>query len=101
MTSRTSIPGLLGGLFPGLAKACVLVLGGGLLIPAAAFGEDWLTYVDETDARISSDPSVGTDDVQEKDLAIGDVDQDGDTDLVVVRARSPSPMREPSATYCS
>ncbi len=84
MTSRTSTldPS---GLLTALPITCGLLLGGGLLIPAAAAGGDWLTYNDETDARLSSDPSVGISDVQEKDLAIGDVDQDGDTDLIVVR----------------
>ena len=64
---------------------CVLVLGVGLLVPTAAVGGDWVSFTDETDTRLSADPSVGADDVQEKDLVTGDVDQDGDTDLIVVR----------------
>lgn len=64
---------------------CVLVLGGGLLVPTAAVGGDWVTFTDETDTRLSADPTVGVNDIQEKDLATGDVDQDGDTDLIVAR----------------
>ncbi len=57
-----------------------------LLAPAtAALAGDWVTFVDETASRIVADAAVGVNDVQEKDFASGDVDQDGDTDLVVVR----------------
>ncbi len=85
MTSRRTSASAQGA--SALPIACLLVLGSGLLAPTAAIGGDWLTYTDETDARLSSDPSVGANDVQEKDLAIGDVDQDGDTDLIVVRKK--------------
>ena len=42
----------------------------------------WVTFVDETGARIVSDPSLGASDIDEKDYAWGDLDQDGDIDLV-------------------
>lgn len=62
-----------------------LVLGGSLLAPSTARAADWITYVDETATRIAADSSVGVSDATEKDLVAGDVDQDGDTDLIVVR----------------
>ncbi len=47
--------------------------------------QDWLTYIDDSAARLSVSPSLGVSDVAEKDFAWGDVDQDGDIDLVCVR----------------
>ena len=51
--------------------------------PAAA--DTWPTYADETATRLIADSTVGAGDVQEKDYAWGDVDKDGDIDLVCVR----------------
>jgi len=48
-----------------------------LALPAAA---QWVEFADETATRF-----MGVTDSEEKDYAWGDVDQDGDTDLVVVR----------------
>lgn len=54
------------------------------LVPAAHAG-DWLTLVDETSTRLVADSAVGADDTFEKDLISGDVDKDGDPDLLVGR----------------
>ena len=56
-----------------------------LLLTGFAPGGDWVTYQDETNGRLIADPAVGANDVNEKDYAWGDVDQDGDIDLVCVR----------------
>ncbi len=60
-----------------------IVLVGLVSVPASA--QDWLDYFDESTARLSSDPTLGVLDVDEKDFAWGDVDQDGDVDLICVR----------------
>ncbi len=66
-------------------SAGALLLAAVLLLPGAALAGDWITFVDETSTRIVADPEVGIDDVQEKDITSGDVDKDGDTDIVIVR----------------
>jgi hypothetical protein len=48
-------------------------------------GSDWLTFTEDTDARIVAAPGLSTEDPEEKDYAWGDVDQDGWIDLVVAR----------------
>ncbi len=55
------------------------------LFSAPAMAGDWVTYTNETTARLSSENAVGIADTEEKDYAWGDVDQDNDIDLVVVR----------------
>lgn len=53
----------------------------------AAFADpgDWVEFFEETNARLVAATSVGTADVEEKDYAIGDVDNDGDPDIVSLR----------------
>ncbi len=67
-----------------LAWGLMLFLAGlGLVVPANA--GDWLTLVDETSTRLVADVAVGTGDTFEKDIISGDVDKDGDPDLLVAR----------------
>ena len=54
------------------------------LAPGVASAQ-WLEFVNETDARLDAPANLGSNDDQEKDYAWGDVDKDGDIDLVCVR----------------
>jgi hypothetical protein len=65
----------------GLIVSAALVAG-----PAfAQLNVQWVEFKNETATRLVSDPSLGVNDIEEKDYAWGDVDKDGDIDLVVVR----------------
>ena len=59
-----------------IALACFLT---------SSLSAQFATFNDETSARLSSAPGVGSADPQEKDYAWDDLDQDGDIDLVCVR----------------
>jgi hypothetical protein len=69
-----------------MPRTCLIVVPACLATGNVAIGGDWVSYTNETSLRLtSSDSAVGPGDTQEKDFAWGDVDQDGDDDLVVVR----------------
>ena len=62
------------------------LLGGLMLSGVGAVGaQEWVTFADETATRLSAAPELGAMDPEEKDLISGDVDRDGDIDLIVVR----------------
>lgn len=57
-------------------------------IPVAAHAQlnnQWVGFQNETSTRLIAAPGVGSADPEEKDYAWGDVDKDGDIDLVLVR----------------
>ena len=65
----------------------VLFAGAGLLCPATveAGSGGWIEFTNETSARLVASPARGINDQAENDFAAGDVDQDGDIDIVVAR----------------
>jgi hypothetical protein len=65
----------------------VTVMGLSWLLSGVAWGQTpiWLEWQKVSSTNILADPSVGLADVEEKDFATADFDQDGDIDLVSVR----------------
>ena len=51
---------------------------------ATTYGQ-WVEFNNETSSRLVSNPAVGANDTEEKDYIWGDVDHDGDIDLISVR----------------
>lgn len=64
-----------------MTKTATILVCAGCAGPAAA---QWVDYADETDARLAL-VNVDLEDNQEKDMVAADFDQDGWTDVVVVR----------------
>lgn len=55
-----------------------------LVFSSSAFGQ-WVKFLNQSTTRVNASAANSTNDVEEKDFAWGDVDQDGDIDLVSVR----------------
>ncbi|MCH7721002.1 MAG: VCBS repeat-containing protein [Planctomycetes bacterium] len=54
-------------------------------MPRATLAGGWVEFTEESTTRMIADNGVGMDDFEEKAFGVGDVDGDGDDDLVVVR----------------
>jgi hypothetical protein len=66
--------------------ACAALLSAGVVVdPLVAGSGDPVQLDQQTGQRLVASPGLGSADPEEKDYAWGDVDQDGDVDLVVVR----------------
>jgi len=66
-----------------------IVIGSTVLVAAgltsSALAGDWIEFNNETSSRIVAPSNLVVSDNEEKDYAWGDVDNDGDIDLVIVR----------------
>ncbi len=65
-----------------------------------SLGGDWVEFADQTATRLVADSGVGATDPVEKDIVSGDVDRDGDKDVIVARkARFSTPGAEPNVLF--
>lgn len=71
-----------------------LLLFAGIAAATGPTAADWVEFVNESSARLSGPPGHTSHDSAQKVFAWGDVDRDGDADLVVVRKHpiDPGPM---------
>ncbi len=65
--------------FVGLLSFC--------LVSAESVEAGWMNFQNDTATRLIASPAISTDDSEEKDYAWGDLDQDGDVDLIAVRKK--------------
>ena len=64
-------------------RSCIALFA--LLLVSVPLHAEWVSWTEETSTRLSGPAATLTDDVEEKDYAWGDLDKDGDIDLVIVR----------------
>ena len=72
-------------------NSSTLVVSGAILACFATpnLRAQWVTFTNDTGNRLVAAAGVGTADAEEKDYAWADLDQDGDTDLVVASPAVP------------
>ena len=68
-----------------IAGAVLLIICGVFVVTPVSGQPDWVQFTNETATRIQASPDISTSDAEEKDYIWGDVDNDGDTDLICVR----------------
>lgn len=79
--------------------ALVLALVGPPVSAAADDLVNWVAFTNQTATRLVGDPGVTTLDTAQKAYAWGDVDLDGDLDLVVARKFTIDPGKEPNVLF--
>ena len=71
--------------FNSVCSGFLLILAGVFVANPVFAQPDWVQFTNETATRISAGADVSTSDPDEKDYIWGDVDNDGDIDLICVR----------------